>query len=253
MESSRRDLSNDMAEQRPILKNNLNTFYYHRFTFTPKTGVAFPKTGVLFTLRGGSILRAIKRIKTVFVQNQNILFMWAVWYVEHGISGDFHVGVKCAIPRIHLVSRFPCQTVENVNEAVLEDGTVSARRNWARDSPCGAFAAPYRALRCFAAPYGSAFVAPYGCALRLRLCRAFAESLQRLTAAPLQSLCSALRLAAPYGCAFAAPYGALRLRRHAPQQARVAIKASVACLINVYFVRGLLKIFGGGGEERGGV
>ena len=50
MESSRRDLMNDMAEHRSILKNNQIT-YYHRFSFTPKTGIAFPKTSV-FTVLG---------------------------------------------------------------------------------------------------------------------------------------------------------------------------------------------------------
>ena len=38
---------NDWAEHRPILKNQLNT-YYPRFSFIPKTGIAFPKTGVSF-------------------------------------------------------------------------------------------------------------------------------------------------------------------------------------------------------------
>jgi len=38
MESSRRDLSNDVAEHGPILKNNQNT-YHSRFGFTPKTGI----------------------------------------------------------------------------------------------------------------------------------------------------------------------------------------------------------------------
>jgi len=47
MESSRRDLSKDMAEHRPILKNNQYT-YHPRFGFTPKTGIAFPKTEILF-------------------------------------------------------------------------------------------------------------------------------------------------------------------------------------------------------------
>jgi len=49
MESSRRDLLNDMAERSFILKNNQNT-YYARFGFTPKTGIEFPKTGFLFLL-----------------------------------------------------------------------------------------------------------------------------------------------------------------------------------------------------------
>jgi len=47
MESSRRDLLNDMAEHRPILKNNQNT-YHPRFGFTPKTGKEFLKTGFCF-------------------------------------------------------------------------------------------------------------------------------------------------------------------------------------------------------------
>jgi len=47
MESSQRDLSNDMAEHTPILKNNPNT-WHPRFGFTPKTGIAFPKRGLSF-------------------------------------------------------------------------------------------------------------------------------------------------------------------------------------------------------------
>jgi len=39
MEKSRRDLFNDVAEHRPISKNNQNTYY---FGFTLKTGRAFP-------------------------------------------------------------------------------------------------------------------------------------------------------------------------------------------------------------------
>jgi len=49
MESSRRDLVNDMAENGPILKNNQNTFH-PRFGFTPKTGAASLKRGVPFLL-----------------------------------------------------------------------------------------------------------------------------------------------------------------------------------------------------------
>jgi len=41
MESSRRDLLNDVAEHKSILKDNQNT-YYPRFSFTPKTDIAFP-------------------------------------------------------------------------------------------------------------------------------------------------------------------------------------------------------------------
>jgi len=46
---SRRELSIDVAEHRPMLKNYQNT---PRFSFIPKTGMAFPKTGVLFLLCG---------------------------------------------------------------------------------------------------------------------------------------------------------------------------------------------------------
>jgi len=49
MESFRRDPLNDGAEHRPILKNYQNT-YYPRFSFLPKTGEAFLKTGALFSL-----------------------------------------------------------------------------------------------------------------------------------------------------------------------------------------------------------
>jgi len=45
MESSRRDLSNDMAEHRPILKTGQN-MHYPRLSFTPKTGIELPKTSV---------------------------------------------------------------------------------------------------------------------------------------------------------------------------------------------------------------
>jgi len=47
MESSRRDLLNDIAERRPILKNYQNT-YHPLFGFTPKTGITFPKTEFCF-------------------------------------------------------------------------------------------------------------------------------------------------------------------------------------------------------------
>ena len=47
LESPLRDLLNDMAEHRPILKNSQNT-NHPRFGFTLKTGIALPKTGVCF-------------------------------------------------------------------------------------------------------------------------------------------------------------------------------------------------------------
>jgi len=56
MESSRRDLLNDMAEHRATLKNNENT-YNPCFGFTSKTGIAFSKTGFCFygSLKGCSL------------------------------------------------------------------------------------------------------------------------------------------------------------------------------------------------------
>jgi len=46
---SQRELSIDVAELRPVLKNYQYT-HYPRFSFTLKTGIAHPKTGVLFSL-----------------------------------------------------------------------------------------------------------------------------------------------------------------------------------------------------------
>jgi len=48
MESSRRDLSNDMAEHRPILKNNRNTYHPRFVPPPPKKGKVFPKTAFCF-------------------------------------------------------------------------------------------------------------------------------------------------------------------------------------------------------------
>ena len=50
MESSRQDLSNDVAEHRPNLKNNQNKCH-PRFGFTFKTGIASPKTGIWFLMK----------------------------------------------------------------------------------------------------------------------------------------------------------------------------------------------------------
>jgi len=50
MESSIRDLLNDMAEHRPVFKNNQNTSH-PRFGFTPKTGREFPKTFFFTVIR----------------------------------------------------------------------------------------------------------------------------------------------------------------------------------------------------------
>jgi len=51
MESSRRDLLKDMAEHRPILKSNQNT-YHPRFGSHPKQVQHSPKRGFVFTVRG---------------------------------------------------------------------------------------------------------------------------------------------------------------------------------------------------------
>ena len=50
-ERSQRELSIDVAQHKSSLKIYQNT-YYPRFSFTPKTGTAFLKTGVLFLLCG---------------------------------------------------------------------------------------------------------------------------------------------------------------------------------------------------------
>ena len=47
-ERSRRELSIDVAEHRSILKEKFQNTYYPRFSFTPKTGIAFPKTRFCF-------------------------------------------------------------------------------------------------------------------------------------------------------------------------------------------------------------
>jgi len=49
MESSCRDFFDHMADHRHILKNNRNT-HYLRFSFTPKSGILFFKTGISFLL-----------------------------------------------------------------------------------------------------------------------------------------------------------------------------------------------------------
>jgi len=61
MESSRRDLLNDMTEHRSILKNYQNT-YHPRFGFKPKTGIAVPNRGFVL------------KIHCVFLFNRHNLF-----------------------------------------------------------------------------------------------------------------------------------------------------------------------------------
>jgi len=67
MESSRRDLLNDVAEHRPILKNNQNT-YNSSFGITPKTGIALLETGFYCESPGG----------TQEVENANFIIHFAV-------------------------------------------------------------------------------------------------------------------------------------------------------------------------------
>jgi len=49
MESSHRNILNDVAEHRSILKSDQHR-YYPRFSLTPKTRAELPKTGVSFLL-----------------------------------------------------------------------------------------------------------------------------------------------------------------------------------------------------------
>jgi len=44
------ELSIEVAEYRSTLKNYQNTYNPAIFSFTPKTAMAFPKTGVMFLL-----------------------------------------------------------------------------------------------------------------------------------------------------------------------------------------------------------
>jgi len=88
MESSRRDLLNDMAEHKPILKNNQNT-YHTRFGFTPKTGVAFPKTRFCFycvimtgysdqNLKGQNFHVLLKSASPAFSHHQVLISKWLI-------------------------------------------------------------------------------------------------------------------------------------------------------------------------------
>jgi len=83
MESSRRDLSNDMAEHTPILENNQNTLHLCFGYFQPKTGIAFPKTKIMVllwslrTLMQLTPLNAnnpLKVIKPKFFNNRLLIF-----------------------------------------------------------------------------------------------------------------------------------------------------------------------------------
>jgi len=68
-----------MAEHLPTLKNILKKTYRHRFSFTPKTGIAFPKTGVLFSLRCKKKFRLrVSALYPLPSGNFNIKIRWGV-------------------------------------------------------------------------------------------------------------------------------------------------------------------------------
>ena len=68
MESSRRDLLNDMAENMPILKNNQNTCHPR---FTPKTGIAFPTTRFCFYCVAFTPTLWATALSEIFVGHEN--------------------------------------------------------------------------------------------------------------------------------------------------------------------------------------
>ena len=70
IESSRRDLLNDMAEHTHILKNRRN-MYYLRFSFTPKSGIELPKTGVSFILCKKLIFAVAQTATVCFCRHRN--------------------------------------------------------------------------------------------------------------------------------------------------------------------------------------
>jgi len=72
MDSSLRNVLNDMAEHMPILKNNQN-MYHFRFGFTHKIDIAFPKMGVLFWL-----LKYVLIVIKAYSQRLNQEVIWNV-------------------------------------------------------------------------------------------------------------------------------------------------------------------------------
>jgi len=63
LKRSRRELYIDVAEYRPTLKNYQNT-HHLRFRFIPKTGVAFPKRDVVFSVIFKRIYKSFSTAKT---------------------------------------------------------------------------------------------------------------------------------------------------------------------------------------------
>jgi len=93
MGSSRRDLSNDMAKHRFIVKNNENT-YHPRFGFKPKTGIAFPKTGFCFNCElsiGKVIYRGIFR-------NNHTFLPYLRTHKRMRLTGVYFYSVSCLAP-----------------------------------------------------------------------------------------------------------------------------------------------------------
>jgi len=62
MESSRRDLSNDMAKHGPILKDHQN-MYYPRFSFT-QNRYSIPQKGVWFLLSNNVTFENYKSVSS---------------------------------------------------------------------------------------------------------------------------------------------------------------------------------------------
>jgi len=94
MESSRRDLLNNMVQHKPILKNNQN-MQHPRFSFPPKTGVAFSKTGVLFLLCSCPDLQIalIQPLRTTLGFWEETIFSWIMLV---NLWGDhLHLEIRC--------------------------------------------------------------------------------------------------------------------------------------------------------------
>ena len=79
MESSRRDLLNDVAEHRSNSRNNQNT----QNSFIPKTVVAFPKIGVLFLLDVKNLTFA--RWNFSPVRGCKSFIFWMQWIIDSGL------------------------------------------------------------------------------------------------------------------------------------------------------------------------
>jgi len=125
MESSRRDLFNNVAEHRSMLKTDQSTCY-PRFSFTPKTRIELPKTGVSFLLEWPNILFWCKsNIKYRYLSLHRQIRSWsysdhvlAVFWSETGrqFTSELNKLWSILIPRgvlfnvvISTCAAFPCQ------------------------------------------------------------------------------------------------------------------------------------------------